>query len=70
MDNIDLDSNDESIKVCTVIDSAGCTITFSYTYIDEQNVIVEALKDKVSCPEPLDILGKILQLIPRSYLTT
>lgn len=63
VDTIDVDSSDDTIKICTVIDSAGCTITFRYNYLDEQRVTVEALKKKVSCPEPVDILGILFYTI-------
>lgn len=58
VEHIDVGGSDESIKICTVIDSVGCTITFRYSYWDEDTLKVEALKEKVSCPEPIDILGE------------
>ncbi|KAI4464726.1 integrin beta subunit [Holotrichia oblita] len=57
---IDVDVNDENTKICTVIDSVGCTITFTYSFLDEQRVKVSALKKKVDCPVPIDPLGKII----------
>ncbi|KAI4464716.1 integrin beta subunit [Holotrichia oblita] len=60
---IDVDSTDDSIKICTVIDSVGCTITFRYSYWDEDTLKIEALKEKVSCPEPIDILVVVLGVI-------
>lgn len=56
---IEVDANDENTKICTVIDSVGCTITFTYAFLHEQTVKVSALKKKVDCPVPIDPLGKV-----------
>ncbi|KRT82452.1 hypothetical protein AMK59_3281, partial [Oryctes borbonicus] len=63
VETIDTRTNDEGVKVCTVIDSVGCTITFKYSYVDRQMVSVEALKLKVDCPIPTDPLVVILSVI-------
>ncbi|GJQ85656.1 hypothetical protein Trydic_g20204 [Trypoxylus dichotomus] len=63
IETIDATTNDENVKVCTVIDSVGCTITFRYTYLDRVIVSVEALKLKIDCPVPTDPLVVILIVI-------
>ncbi|GJQ85657.1 hypothetical protein Trydic_g20205 [Trypoxylus dichotomus] len=63
VEHIDVDNVDDNMKVCTVIDSAGCTITFGYSYFNEGSIAIEALKEKVSCPNPLDLVMVVLGVI-------
>ena len=56
VDKINENVEDESIKICRVLDNDGCKIIFQYSYSKLGDLIVKAEKEKI-CVPPVDVLG-------------
>lgn len=61
-----IDTNEEHMKICTVLDSTDCLITFRYGYVNQKSVTVEALRKK-ACPEPVNVFGTLHRYLKKWF---